>query len=122
MERQRPIVMVWSRLDEQVGGTNRRSEKLCNPSGAAGCLGDLFRGFASDGGIIGQRVSLDRQSRATERQIQRRVGDVHLYNTGTVMRTRNWPSVEAACFPGKYVNGESRAGKPSPSVRDRETR
>lgn len=71
MARQRPIVMVGSRLDDQVRGTNRRSEKLCNPSGAAGCLGDLFRGFASDGGIIGQRVSLDRQTWATERQIQR---------------------------------------------------
>lgn len=32
-------------------------------------LGTCSRGFASDGGIIGQRVSLDRQSWSTEHKI-----------------------------------------------------
>lgn len=67
-----PIVMVGSRLDEQAGQAGApivEASSCVTPQVQAGCLGYLFRGFAPDGSIIGQRVSLDRQSWSTEHQM-----------------------------------------------------
>lgn len=66
MERPRPMVVVGSRLVEQLGGPNGRSELLCNPSGEAGCLWDLFPGVRVGWrhhraeGLVGQAELVDR--------------------------------------------------------------